>query len=114
MGINELLEPAFLPDLTAWWNLDHVAAPDPSTTSRRRRRRFVQRRLLWADALNQSSAAGPGGPEDCERDQDCWFTLGRGRGNFSLLVRDCGEVGSDSPDCQADHRFLLQSWLAAQ
>ena len=34
MGINELLEPAFLPDLTAWWNLDHVAAPDPSTPSR--------------------------------------------------------------------------------
>jgi hypothetical protein len=87
-----LLEPAFLPDTTAWWNLDRVAPPArrAHTTLPTHHRR----RLAWArdGGPNQTEAAGAGGPEECERDRKCWQLAGRGRGNFSLLVSDCSEV----------------------
>jgi hypothetical protein len=86
-GNNMLLEPAFLSDVTNWWNIKHVAAITSRSPSGRRR-------LQWAGLadLNQTEVAGPGGPEQCERDQNCWKTVGGGRGNFSLLARDCYEV----------------------
>lgn len=84
---NVLLEPAFLADVTNWWNNDHVTAVTSSPKSGRRR-------LQWAgpDAVNQTAVAGPGGQEACEKDQNCWRVVGAGRGNFSLLARDCEEV----------------------
>ena len=87
---NELLEPAFLPSITKWWNLDHVTSVASSGTSNRRH-------LLWAgpDALNQTNVAGPGGQEKCEEEQNCWKAVGVGRGNFSLLAEDCQEVRID-------------------